>query len=63
MAGLLLKLNVKVGDSVTVGQEVAILEAMKMESGIPTPVSGKVVAILAKQGDSLAEGQAILQVA
>lgn len=63
MAGLLLKLSVKVGDTVAVGQEIGILEAMKMESSLPATVAGKVTAVLAKQGDSLAEGQTVVTIA
>ena len=38
--GLILKINVKVGDAVSAGQVVAIMEAMKMENNISSNVSG-----------------------
>jgi len=42
------------------GQDLAILEAMKMESPVKSPSAGKVSAILIKKGDSVSAGQAIL---
>lgn len=46
MSGSLWKLVVKVGDQVEAGQEVAILESMKMEIPIVSEGSGVVEAIL-----------------
>ena len=49
----------KVGDAVTEGDAVVILEAMKMENALPSPVSGTVVAINFKSGDSVAKGDVL----
>ena len=45
MQGKILEVKVKVGDSVSKGQVVAILEAMKLENEIVSPAEGKVVAV------------------
>jgi acetyl-CoA carboxylase biotin carboxyl carrier protein len=45
MAGTLLELKVKVGDTVAVGQEIAVVESMKMEVPINSPAAGKVTVI------------------
>ncbi len=60
--GLVLKVLVKNGDVVEVGQTVIILEAMKMESEIHTDRAGKVNNILVKEGENIQEGQAIIEV-
>lgn len=60
MPGTIMKVNVKVGDSVNEGDTVAVLEAMKMENDIPAPVSGKVVAVNVSNGDSVESGTALI---
>ena len=50
----------KVGDTVTKGQTVAILEAMKMENNINADREGQVVAINVEKGQSIAEGTDII---
>lgn len=57
LPGRVIELKVKVGDTITVGQEVAVLEAMKMENSITSDYAGKVKQILVKEGDTVqAEG-------
>ncbi len=51
--GLVLRVNVKEGDDVKVGDEVVILEAMKMETAIKATEAGKVGRILIKQGQQV----------
>ena len=58
--GVLVSLDVQVGDSVAVGQQVAIMEAMKMEFVVKATQSGIVRALAANAGDSLFEGSALL---
>jgi len=53
------KILVSVGDKVEKGQVVAILEAMKMEIDIESPIAGSVVAIPVKPNDAVEEGQTI----
>lgn len=60
LPGIVVGINVQVGDSVKKGQTVAVLEAMKMENAIPAPKDGKVASINVNQGDSVLEGVTIL---
>lgn len=50
---------VKVGDSVSSGQTVCIIEAMKMMNELESDVSGKIVKILVENGQPVEFGQAI----
>ncbi|MFT6303790.1 MAG: propionyl-CoA carboxylase alpha chain, partial [Pseudomonadales bacterium] len=54
MPGLLMKVLVKEGDKVTAGQDLAVIEAMKMENTLTASVNGTVTSIVASVGDSLA---------
>lgn len=45
MPGNILAINVNVGDTVSEGQVLMILEAMKMENEIMAPISGKITSI------------------
>ena len=60
LPGVILDIKVNVGDTVTKGQTVAILEAMKMENNINADREGKVVAINVSKGQSIAEGTDII---
>jgi glutaconyl-CoA/methylmalonyl-CoA decarboxylase subunit gamma len=60
--GLVHTVLVKVGDTISKGDPVIILEAMKMESEISSMTSGKVVNILVKEGDSVQEGAILLEI-
>jgi biotin carboxyl carrier protein len=62
MAGQVMKIKVAVGAAVSAGQEVIVLEAMKMETPIYAPVAGTVQAINVKEGEAVAEGQVLLTV-
>ncbi|MFC7259553.1 5-oxoprolinase/urea amidolyase family protein [Streptomyces lutosisoli] len=57
------QLNVKPGDTVTTGQPLLALEAMKMESRVSAPMNGVVHEILAKPGDQVEAGTALLVLA
>ena len=61
MPGLLLSLAVAEGDEVKRGQELAVIEAMKMENVLRADRDQVVKAVLAKAGDSLAVDQKILE--
>ena len=61
MPGLLVKLAVKVGDQVKAGEELAVVEAMKMENSLRAVNDGIVAKISAEAGDSLMVDQAILE--
>ncbi len=61
MPGLLVALNVGVGDKVEAGQPLAVVEAMKMENILRAGKSGVVKAVNAAQGESLAVDAIILE--
>ena len=60
MPGTILKMSVKVGDTVKNGDLVCILEAMKMENEIFAAEDGTVSAVNAPQGSSVNTGDAIV---
>ena len=49
MPGTLLKVFVKVGDTVAMDEEIALLEAMKMEVAICAPSAGRICEVLAQE--------------
>ena len=61
MPGLLSRLAVAIGDEVKSGQDLAVVEAMKMENVLRAERDGKVSKVLAMEGDSLAVDQPILE--
>jgi propionyl-CoA carboxylase alpha chain len=63
MPGLLVGLAVTEGQEVKAGEELAVVEAMKMENVLRAERDGTVAKIHAKKGDSLAVDQVILEFA
>lgn len=63
MPGLLVSLAVGEGQDVKAGEELAVVEAMKMENVLRAERDGKVAKLRAKPGDSLAVDQVILEFA
>ncbi|MHB8810681.1 MAG: acetyl-CoA carboxylase biotin carboxylase subunit [Desulfobulbaceae bacterium] len=61
MPGLLVKLAVSPGQEVKYGEELAVIEAMKMENVLRSPRDGVVARIVAQLGDSLTVDQIILE--
>ena len=59
VAGRICALPVQAGHSVGDGDEIAFVEAMKMEIPVTSTAAGKIKAILVKLDDVIAEGQAI----
>lgn len=53
MPGTLIRYEVEVGQDVTVGQTVLIIETMKMENALPSPVDGKVLSLPCQPGESV----------
>ena len=53
--GVVLRYEVEVGQTVAEGDAVVVLEAMKMENTLPSPVSGTVKALLADLGATVAK--------
>jgi biotin carboxyl carrier protein len=58
--GLILQIKVKIGDVVSAGQVVAIMEAMKMENNISSNISGTVTSIRAGEGSQVTTGDVIM---
>ena len=62
LPGTINAINVKVGDTVAVGDVVVILEAMKMQNNIEAENAGTVTSILVNPGDSVMEGAVMLTI-
>lgn len=62
LPGVILDIKVNVGDSVTVGQTLLILEAMKMENNVDSLFSGVVKSIKVRNGDSVLEGDLLITI-
>jgi acetyl-CoA carboxylase biotin carboxyl carrier protein len=61
MAGNVWKIVVNVGDTVEEGQDVVILESMKMEIPIAAEESGTVAKLLVQEGDFVNEGDVLAE--
>ena len=61
MPGLLVRLAVSVGDEIKAGEELAVIEAMKMENSLRAEEDGIVAQVMVSQGDSLMVDQPILE--
>lgn len=59
VTGSVWEVLVSVGDTVEAGDDILIAEAMKMEIGIASSVSGKVVALLVENGAEIEEGATV----
>jgi len=62
MQGLIVKIPVKAGDEVKLGDVVAVLEAMKMQNDIVTTVAGRVSQVYVKEGEVVSPNQPLLAV-
>jgi pyruvate carboxylase subunit B len=62
MQGLIVKIPVKAGDNVRLGDVVAVLEAMKMQNDIVTTVAGRVIEVYVKEGQVVTPSQPLLAV-
>ena len=60
MPGTIIQVLVKEGETVAEMQEVAILEAMKMENAIPTTMAGTVKSISVQENDKVATEQVLM---
>ena len=61
MPGTLVNVMVKVGDTVYPGQDLAIVEAMKMQNNLQAPKKAVIKAIFAKPGATLAVDENIIE--
>jgi len=62
LPGGVLNVIVKEGDVVKIGDKILILEAMKMENNINSDKEGKVTSIKVKAGDSVLEGEVLVEI-
>jgi acetyl-CoA carboxylase carboxyltransferase component len=62
ISGTVVSIDVGVGDSIQRGQQVAVMEAMKMEHVVVSPIAGVVREIRGAQDQTLLEGAALLTV-
>ncbi|MDR0814382.1 MAG: acetyl-CoA carboxylase biotin carboxyl carrier protein subunit [Bacteroidales bacterium] len=60
LPGTVLDLFVKVGDKVSIGQKVLLLEAMKMENNIESDKAGTVTEIKVDKGSAVMEGDVLI---
>ncbi|GHT21828.1 acetyl-CoA carboxylase biotin carboxyl carrier protein subunit [Bacteroidia bacterium] len=60
LPGTVLELSVKVGDKVSIGQKVLLLEAMKMENNIESDKAGTVTEIKVDKGSAVMEGEVLI---
>jgi len=63
LAGNVISIPVSVGDQVSAGDNIMVLEAMKMETNIAAPSDGQVTAINVREGDSITVGDVLLSIA
>jgi methylmalonyl-CoA carboxyltransferase small subunit len=61
VSGIVVRAAAQVGQTLQVGDVLLILEAMKMETSVTSPVAGKVAAIKVNPGDSVQGGQVLVE--
>jgi biotin carboxyl carrier protein len=63
VSGMVMAVEVAVGDMVEAGQQLIVLEAMKMNTYVRAPQAGRVVEILAHKGVAVLAGDTLLRIA
>ena len=61
ISGSIWKISCKVGDAVESGQDVIVIESMKMEIPVVSNVSGSVVSIFVVEGEMVDEDQKLIE--
>ncbi len=61
MPGLVVDIRTKKGDKVYRGQELIILESMKMETGVGSPCDGEITEVLVKTGQAVEAGDLLIK--
>ena len=59
MPGMIVSYAKNVGDTISQGETVVVLEAMKMENALPAPASGTIKSVNFSSGDSVAKGDVL----
>lgn len=62
LPGTILKINVNIGDMVTEGQNLLVMEAMKMENQVQTTKAGEVKAIKVNVGESVLQDDVLIEI-
>jgi oxaloacetate decarboxylase alpha subunit len=62
LAGNIFKIEKNIGDNIQEDETIVVLEAMKMETTIKTPTSGKIKNIFIKNGDKVQSGDPLFEV-
>jgi acetyl-CoA carboxylase biotin carboxyl carrier protein len=62
MTAVVWKLEKSVGQTVSEGDIVMVLESMKMEIPVEAPSSGRITEMLAAEGDSVSEGDVLMRI-
>lgn len=60
ITGTVWQIRVGVGDAVSEGQTLVVLESMKMEMPVEAPAAGRVASIAVSQGQAVEEGEVLL---
>jgi len=63
LPGSVVSISVKAGDAVKSGQQLAVIEAMKMENEILAPADGTVKAVHVSAGQAVQQGDALIELA
>ncbi len=61
MAGTVSRLLVRKGEAVVPGQDVIVLESMKMEIAVQAETGGTVKAVMVREGEFVDEGGVLLE--
>lgn len=62
LPGTILKIHVSVGDVVAEGQNLLVMEAMKMENQVMTTKGGEVISIKVKVGDAVQQDDVLIEI-
>lgn len=61
VSGVVIRINVQVGQELQPNDLIMVLEAMKMETSVTAPFAGKIKAIKAVQGDGVKVNQVLVE--
>jgi pyruvate carboxylase subunit B len=62
MPGAIVDVKVKVGDKIKAGDGVLVIEAMKMENEVQSPVTGTVIGVHVAKGDQVTPDQVLVEI-
>ena len=62
LPGIIVEIKVKVGDEVTIGTPVVVLEAMKMANNLEAEKAGKITAIHVQEGETVMENTPLVTI-